>query len=266
MQKTSLLRAGFLFALFGAAAFGQAHDPWIEKAFREVIGRAPQGAEWTATNYGHGHWSSYDDLLAKVRVRAAGQGIAYTFIEPEQAVYQGHIGWAFMMDDGTYCYGSTENPMKQMGNVGQAAKAVWDAVTINPGQDNGYWCGYADTEQEMLNDMKRAGNDRATSAKYPYGFRGNGYWHYKKTFVRTRNVNAARVAAEHDRVTGFKGIGWNCLDQTYAVLEAYGVDKDQVMPWKQTHPSPNYWFNDFGAWDPKTGQAHKGNNTTGTPL
>jgi hypothetical protein len=260
------LLTGLLLTAVASPVFGQAHDPWIDKAFREVIGRGPQGNEWNIQNYGHGHWSSYEDLVAKVRVRAAGQGIAYIFIKPEQAVYQGHIGWGFMMDDGSYCYGSTENPMKAMTNLGSGAKAIWDALTIDPGQDNGFWYGKADTLAEMLSDMKRAGIDMTRSAKYPYGFRCSGYWHYKSTFVRTRNVGAAMGAAEHNRVTGFKGIGWNCLDQAYAILEAYGVDKNTVMPWKQTHPSPNYWFNDFGYWDAHSGQYYKGNNTSGYPL
>lgn len=247
-------------------AFGQAHDPWIGKAFQEVLGRAPTANEWNIKNYGNGQWSSYNDLLNKVRVRMTGQGAAYIFIKPEQAVYQGHIGWGYIMNDGRYCYGSTENPMKAAGNLGQGAKAVWDALTINPGADNGFWYGIADTEQQMLDDMKRAGNDRSSSARYPYGFRCSGYWHYKTTFVASRNVGAAANAGENCRKTGFKGIGWNCLDQTYSILEAYGVDKNNVMPWKQTHPSPNYWFNDFGYVDAKSGRTYKGNNNSGVAL
>lgn len=243
-----------------------AHDPWIGQAFQEVLGRAPNGAEWDPKNYGRGNWSSYNDLLNKVRVRMTGQGVAYVFIKPEQAVYQGHIGWGFIMDDGRYCYGSTENPMKPAANLGQGARAAWDAINIPEGQDNGYWHGFADTEQEMLADMKRAGNSRRSEARYPYGFRCSGYWHYKSTVVMRRNVNNALLAGDHCQRTGFKGIGWNCLDQTYRVLEDYGVDKNKVMPWKQTHPSPNYWFNDFGYVDPKTGATYKGNNNSGSAL
>ena len=265
MKKLLVAPALFLI-LFVGRAFGQAHDPWIDRAFREAIGRAPQGNEWNVQNYGHGHWSSYDDLLAKVRCRACGQGVAYIFIKPEQAVKQGHISWGFMMDDGSYCFGSTENPLKPMPNFAEGVASVWQALNIGPGADNGFWCGFADTEADMLTAMRTAANDRTSSAAYPYGNRCSGYWHFKKTFTPSRYAGAARAAAEHDRVSGFIGLTWNCLDQAYAVLEAYGVDKSIIMPWKQTHPSPNYWFNDFGSWDAHTGRYAKGNNTSGFPL
>jgi hypothetical protein len=266
LRKSFLPLASLALAVAAVPAFAQKRDPWIGQAFREVLGRDPAGEEWNISRYANGHWSSYGDLLNKVRVRTTGQGVAYIFIKPEQAVYQGHIGWAFMMDDGRYCYGSTENPMKAAADLGQGARAVWDALTIDAGADNGFWYGIADTEQEMLADMKRAGNDRTRSARYPHGYRCSGYWHYKSTFVVARHVGAAMNAGEHCRKTGFKGIGWNCLDQTYHILEAYGVDKNTVMPWKQTHPSPNYWFNDFGYIDPKSRQAYKGNNNSGNAL
>ncbi|HEX2852121.1 MAG TPA: hypothetical protein VHO24_02705 [Opitutaceae bacterium] len=264
-RKSFLLLAGIALSSFTVPVFA-AQDPWIGQAFREVLGRAPSGAEWNIQNYGNGQWSSYNDLLNKVRVRMKGQGAAYVFIKPEQAVYQGHIGWGFIMDDGRYCYGSTENPMKGAKDLGQGARAVWDALNISHGADNGFWYGISNTEQEMFDDMKRAGNDRTKSARYPQGFRCSGYWHYKTTFVSARNVQAAMNAGENCRKTGFKGVGWNCLDQTYSILEAYGVDKNSVMPWKQTHPSPNYWFNDFGSVNPKTGVASKGNNNSGNAL
>jgi hypothetical protein len=243
-------------------------DPWIGKAYQEALGRAPRGAEWNTGNYGGGNWSSYNDLLNKIRVKMTGQGAVYIFIKPEQAVYQGHIGWGFVMDDGRYCYGSTENPMKGAKNFGQGTRAVWDAININEGSDNGYWYGYADTEQQMLDDMKRVGGDRqyAGDYRYPEGFRCSGYWHYKTSMVLTRHVQSARDAGTHCQKTGFKGVGWNCLDQTYSILEAYGTDTKAVMPWKWDHPSPNYWFNDFGSVDSKTHRASKGGNTTGTAL
>lgn len=261
-----LAAAGLALAAFVPPAAAQPHDPWIGSAFREVLHRDPRGSEWNIQNYGHGHWSSYQDLVNKVRVRMTGVGAAYIFIKPEQAVRQGHIGWGFLMADGRYCFGSTENPMKAGRDLGQDARAVWDALTINPGADNGFWYGIADTEQEMLNEMKRPTNTRQSDANHPYGDRCSGYWHYKMSYVRGANPSAALGRAESCRESGFKGIGWNCLDQTYAILEAYGVDKNNVMPWKQTHPSPNYWFNDFGHQDPVTGATYKGNNTSGYPL
>ena len=263
--KTLLFAAAI--ALVATAPLAQAaKDPWIGQAFQTVLGRQPTGneitGEWNVQNYGHGHWSSLNDLTNKVRARMTHQGVAYIFIKPQQALYQGHIGWGFMMDDGRYCYGSTENPLKS----GPVAQAIWEAVNINPGQDNGFWMGYADTEADMLSAMKTASNYKTATAQYPYGNRCSAYWHYKSTIVATRNASYGLNQALWCKKSGFKGITWNCLDQTYFVLEGYGVDKNAVMPWKQTHPSPNYWFNDFGYLDPRTLNAVKGNNTSGYPL
>jgi hypothetical protein len=249
-----------------ASAAETKRDPWIEQAFQEVLGRAPSGSEWDPKNYGKGKWSSYGDLLNKVRARMTTIGVVYIFIKPEQAIYQGHIAWGFLMDDGRYCYGSTENPLKPMGDLGQGARAAWDAITIGKGQDNGYWHGFADTEQEMLDDIKRTGNSRERSDRYPYGFRCSGYARYKYSPVAQRNAGSALFAADYTRTNGFRGVGWNCLDQTYHILEAYGTDKNTVMPWKQTHPSPNYWYNEFGFYNPKDRRAVKGGNTTGYAL
>lgn len=50
---------------------GNCRDPWVTQAVREVTGRAPNGdyesGECRYTNYGGGQWSSYPDLLNKVR-------------------------------------------------------------------------------------------------------------------------------------------------------------------------------------------------------
>jgi hypothetical protein len=67
----------------GAAATpafaGECRDPWVTQAIREVTKRDPVGAGETGecryTRYGGGQWSSYPDLVAKVRA-AFGQSSA----------------------------------------------------------------------------------------------------------------------------------------------------------------------------------------------
>lgn len=50
---------------------GQCRDPWVTQAVTAVQSRAPIGAgdsgECNTKLYGNGRWSSYADLLAKVR-------------------------------------------------------------------------------------------------------------------------------------------------------------------------------------------------------
>jgi hypothetical protein len=69
-----------------------------------------------------------------------------------------------------------------------------------------------------------------------------GYYAFKKKYVASPNPDVAWGRAIYTRDSGFRGIGWNCLDHTYYVLEGYGVTD---MPWKQTNPAPNGWFNAF---------------------
>lgn len=51
---------------------GVCHDPWVTRAIRQVMGRAPNGSgnsgECNIYRYGGGHWSSYGDLVNKVKV------------------------------------------------------------------------------------------------------------------------------------------------------------------------------------------------------
>ena len=63
-----------------AAQAGQCRDPWVTQAVREVTGREPNGAgesgECRYTSYGAGQWSSYPDLLGKVRAVLGQRGSA----------------------------------------------------------------------------------------------------------------------------------------------------------------------------------------------
>lgn len=54
---------------------GVCNDPWVTRAFKEVMGREPFGAgngdECNISLYGNGSWSSYADLQHKIRAAAA---------------------------------------------------------------------------------------------------------------------------------------------------------------------------------------------------
>ncbi|MDE2227802.1 MAG: hypothetical protein KGL11_02020 [Alphaproteobacteria bacterium] len=69
----------FFFAPTDRAAAGQCKDPWVTQAVQQVTGRSPNGSgdngECNIYRYGGGHWSSYSDLVAKVRF-AFGKGPA----------------------------------------------------------------------------------------------------------------------------------------------------------------------------------------------
>ena len=67
-------------AMAGAAQAGNCRDPWVTRAVTQVTGHAPNGSyesgDCSITNYGGGHWSSYPDLVNKVRAHFGMQSSA----------------------------------------------------------------------------------------------------------------------------------------------------------------------------------------------
>ncbi len=220
---------------------GYCRDQGINKAFAHVTGRAPRGSgesgECNPRLYGNGKWSSYEDLQNKIAARVTNKGVAYVFVNPNLAAMQGHIAWAYMLDDGTYAHGETMAPGGRL--------------TIPAGRDtNSPRRDKAHTEREMLDYLRDTGYH---------------YTEYKRTFVMRRNARAAEAKAEEIRDWGYGLYGNNCLDHTYAVLEAYGVDKSRVMPWKEFRPAPNSWFRAFKHMNP-SGIAEGGDDWPGARL
>jgi hypothetical protein len=203
---------------------GPCRDRRINRALREVTGRLPSGSgdsgECAPGNYGKGQWSSYEDLQNKITVRMTRKGVAYVFVAPKMAILQGHIGWGYMLDDGTYAFGATDAPG---GN----------AVIARGRDTNTPWRATDATEREMLGAFKR--HDSPSDI----------YREYKRTFVMQRNAGAAEFKSNEIRSWGYSLYRNNCLDHAYAVLEAYGVDKSSVMSWKETRPAPDSWFRAF---------------------
>jgi hypothetical protein len=56
----------------GDASAGQCRDPWVTQAVQQVTGHQPNGSgdngECDYRRYGGGRWTTYDDLVSKVRV------------------------------------------------------------------------------------------------------------------------------------------------------------------------------------------------------
>ncbi|MES2978887.1 MAG: hypothetical protein V4731_10725 [Pseudomonadota bacterium] len=76
MNTPSVIGLGLLALLgVGAANAGTCSDAWVTKAIQEVTGRAPSGSgnsgDCNIQNYGRGQWSSYADLVGKVRAAKA---------------------------------------------------------------------------------------------------------------------------------------------------------------------------------------------------
>ena len=67
--------AALALCVSNSAAAGQCSDPWVNQAVQQVTGHAPNGSggygDCNIQNYGGGHWSSYPDLVNKVRAHFA---------------------------------------------------------------------------------------------------------------------------------------------------------------------------------------------------
>ena len=229
------LNKGAVAAPAAPAASAACADPAITKAVQTVLGRNPNGSgttgECSPQMYsGNGQYSSAQDILNKVLVKFTNKGAAYVFVSPNNAVMQGHVGWAYVNNDGSYSYGATDAPLDFFkGKTG---------VAILPGVDSNVpWRGRAATEAEMFNQFRGH-----YSANVPYS-------EVKMTFVLSRNEGLANQRADQIKNVGYTLVGNNCMDHTYTVLAAYGVNEGEVMQWKQTHPAPNSWFRAFGGMD-----------------
>ncbi len=156
-------------------------------------------------------------------------GAAYIFVRwknPVAGVDVGHVGWGFEMD-GQFCCGGTEN--------------VKGDLVIPPGKPNNAWLKVVNMEQDMLEEMRQ-----------DHFAQGNRYDAYKCVSIQNPNIDGALSEARANKNKGFIGVGNNCLDHACSVLEKYGVPWHDHqgkpawgMPWKQTNPKPNDWFN---AW------------------
>lgn len=200
-------------------------DPWVGEVFYKVWGTCPatlgweQGGFCNIKQWNNGSWNSkshLESIIFNKFTQRRQTGRAYIFIKPENVAGLGHIGWGFMLSDGSFYAGATENYYK-----GNAATAYW----VNAGADNEFWAEMFLTEQKMFEKMKTL-----------------GYSEYKSIPVNYPNIAGGKRRADEVMMKGFQGISNNCLDHTYQVLEAYGVKN---MPWRQTNPTPNGWFKAF---------------------
>lgn len=151
----------------------------------------------------------------------------------------GHVGWGFELADGRFCCGATEN-------VTGAIAGSW------PEFDNNAWYRIVADFPAMLAEMQQ--NHFAPD---------NRYTEYKMldlAGLRPAHPEAALATAQRMPTLGYKFPGNTCLDHACKVLERYGLPFHELggspawgMPWLQTHPAPNDWFD---AWPANGGLFH----------
>ncbi len=167
-------------------------------------------------------------------------GSAYLFSRWFTPVGMGHTAWAVRILDNT-----NGQPRWMIGGFDGGIDAV-----VNKGGNNGWFMAViegADAESKVLQYFSRIdvpGQDPSTMDFQKYS-------HYK-IFGSTGAANpaAAMTVAYRSKDWGYGVFGNNCVDQTYKVLNAYGVPVKRpgqlrIWPWEKPDPNaivPNQWF------------------------
>lgn len=200
-------------------------DPWVGEIYYKTWGVCPSpwgGQDWMCNvkEYNNASWNDRNQLTGFIRGKFTGiraSGNIYIFIVPEKVNFYlgtaGHIGWAFQLADGSLYGGSTENNGAH--------------YKIDPGRDNDFWAERFISEFDMFKKFKSL-----------------GYSAYKVINVQKPKILAAKLRSEECMMKGFQGVSNNCLDHTYQIFEAYGLN-GFTLPNRQVFSFPNRWFQEF---------------------
>jgi hypothetical protein len=132
------------------------------------------------------------------------QARAVVFLRRSGADGIGHVGWAFDNGDGTFTAGSIENPRHSL-HTNSRAMGFWAVRARDPIQP----------------------------------MRARRYNEFKVIDLRQGDLSTATRVVKWVSRQPYEIIGHNCMNATYDVLRAYGVDR---LPVPAHHWEPNHWF------------------------
>lgn len=133
-------------------------------------------------------------------------GAAYVFINFEQAMQLGHVGWGFKVEENQYLFGSTDHLWNRKYPFWHPIE-LFKYMDVPPGENNDYWSELG-TEDDMLRMMRSGPHVR--------------YHSYKRIPVVNPDAVAAVNFAENMRDIGWNLAQNNCVHQSNAVLTKYG--------------------------------------------
>jgi hypothetical protein len=132
------------------------------------------------------------------------QAKAVVFLRRSGADGIGHVGWAFDNGDGTFTAGSIENPHH--------------SLYTNP-RDMGFWVARAHDPIVPMRDRR--------------------YHEFKVIDLAQGELKTALRVVKWVSRQPYEVVGHNCMNATYDVLRAYGVER---LPVPAHHWEPNHWF------------------------
>lgn len=159
-------------------------------------------------------------------------GRAYIFINYEQALTLGHIGWGFQVDENRFVFGSTDHLWDMRKSFFNPIAGL-KFMNVRRDRNNDFWM-QSGTEEEMLETMRSGKHVR--------------YHAYKRIIVRNANPVFALKKAHTLKSGGWNVAFNNCVHQSYRVLTAYGA-KLLPCPLKLTLSNrvPRKWFHQIKA-------------------
>ena len=156
------------------------------------------------------------------------KGFAYIFINLEQAVGFGHIGWGFLIEPETYCFGSTDH-------LWRLDYPIWNLpeliryLHVEAGKNIDFWRSTG-SRDEMLHTMKSGAHVR--------------YHLYKELEVEKADPRLALARVDETAEAGWDVLSNNCVHQSYRIITAYGAKLSS--PGALTNRFPKTWFNTIG--------------------
>jgi hypothetical protein len=144
---------------------------------------------------------------------------AFIFINPDQAVGFGHIGWGFHVGGEQYCFGSTDHLWNTRYPYWHLPELI-RYMDVAPNANNDYWSRTGDYK-ELMTDMRVGRHVR--------------YHQFKVVPVEIPDPQAAIAFANSLEDEGWNVLLNNCVHQTYQVLTKYGAKL----------PDPNLFLNRF---------------------
>lgn len=157
-------------------------------------------------------------------------GSLYVFINFEQAMTFGHIGWGFYVEENSYLFGSTDHLWNRSYPMWHPSE-LYRYMDVEPGRNNDYWSSLG-TEEEMLQTMQSGNHVR--------------YHAYKRVLVRDPAPAAAITFGQTMKNIGWNVLRNNCVHQSHAILTKYG---GMILPNPHTPLDrlPRKWFGQIDA-------------------
>jgi len=157
------------------------------------------------------------------------EGSAYIFINPDQAVGFGHIGWGFHIGGDRFYYGATDH-------LWRARYPYWYLpeliryMDVAPDGSNDFWARTG-TYYQMMTEMRIGRHVR--------------YHQYKVLPVLMSNPLLAHTHADKIKNAGWNVVLNNCVHQTYQIITKYGADLPS--PYQLLNRFPKNWFESIPA-------------------